>query len=283
MITNIVVPFDFSESSFDSLSYASKLAMKFRAKVHLMAIQDPGLWAPSTVTRDSVLGELASNQYPMEIAGEQQMKEKLFHVMKEQVFTTVQGKITIIYKDFYEAFDHFVGENKVDLVIVGSKDESTFWDHFTGSLTQDLIQNTDIPLLNIGTEHSIDMSNILIVTDLSSEIPERLLQASRIFQHEGARLHLAHVCKKGQLEESEITDRLIDYAWSNQLGKPRLHVKTSDDFIEGLDEIIAIVNPDLILMKTYDKSAFWSFFEGRLAEKVIKNVDVPVMAEKVHA
>ncbi|MDW3195441.1 MAG: universal stress protein [Cytophagales bacterium] len=281
MIKNIVVPFDFSKASFQALAFTSKLAMKFKAKVHLVAIQDPGIGAPSTNTHDNVLGALAPVQYNLELAEENEMKEKLIHIMREQVFPTIQGKISFIFKDFYNAFEHFTTENKVDLVVVGAEKEDSFWEHFTGSLTQDLIQNTNIPLLNIGKEQSIEMTDVLIFTDLSTEIPERLLQVSRLFQHEGARLHLANVIESELLTKEEVTDKLVEYAWANQLGRPKYHVKKNADFMEGFHEIVQETNPDMILMKTYDKSAFRSFFEGRLAQKVMQQFDVPVLVEKV--
>lgn len=281
MIKNILIPFDFTEASFHALAFSTKLAMKFKAKVHLMAIQDPGLGAPSTNTHDNVLGALAPVQYNLEVAEENEMKEKMLHIMREHVFPTIQGKITFIFKDFYQAFDHFVEENRIDLVILGADKEDSFWDHFSGSLTQDLLQNTDVPLLNIGTTQSIKMTDILIFTDLSTEIPERLLQVSRLLQHEGARLHLANVIDSEIISEEEVSDKLVEYAWANQLGRPKYHVKKCIDYMEGFESIVDEVQPDMILMKTYDKSAFWSFFEGRLAQKVMRRFDLPVLVEKV--
>ena len=281
MIKNILVPIDGSEVSYYGLNYAVDIASSFQAKIHLGNFIAPAMYHIPVQGQEAIFGNASALQVAIMNDERRQVEKKLQRVMDVQVPADLQGKVlTKATSDFREV-DQFCEDANVDMVIMGSSGNHSLWELFMGNNTENVIRRAPVPVLALSEPHSFQLKNVLISTDLSENIPEQLLTLCRSFQKTGAKVHLVNILESDLIGMEEVQQKMKEYVRKHQLQEVKIHIRSAYDFISGFEKALSDINPDLVLMKTYDKNAFWSFFEGSLAEKVISTFPVPTLVERV--
>ncbi len=73
-----------------------------------------------------------------------------------------------------------------------------------------VIQHANIPVLSVSHESNFQLKNILIVTDLSQEVPSELFALAKYFQQAGGVIHFVNVINKEVIKEQEVINKSWD-------------------------------------------------------------------------
>lgn len=280
-IKNILVPVDFSGESEAALKAANKLAIKLKAKVHVVnfsafrPVVTPIYSGDSTSVLNSALHE---RQLEVETS---QMLDQLRMKMERCLSPGLRSDLYIVRESMKQGIEDVLKENDIDLIVSGTVDEDGLLAQLTTSNTEKLIRNAGIPVLAVTEKEELLLDHILVATDLSTDLPNRLYGVCSILERMGAQIHIVNVNTTELLNEADILAKMSVLVQYLDLKNYKLHVVPDRKEINGILKLIKQINPGLILMKTYEKSAFWALFQGSLAEKVIRKTDVPVLVEQV--
>lgn len=150
-------------------------------------------------------------------------------------------------------------------------------EYFTGNNTEKLIRDSGIPVLAVSNYADIQLDDILIATDLSTDLPDRLYQLCRLLENHGSTIHFVNVNTTELLNEADILPKMSALVKHLKIRNYRIHVVSNRAEVAGIMKVVDQIKPGLILMKTYEKSGFWTFFHGSLAEKVIKETEKEII------
>ncbi|MFY0598877.1 MAG: universal stress protein [Cyclobacteriaceae bacterium] len=280
-IQNILVPYDFSPEALIGLKAACSYAIRFQSKIHLAHNIKPEESKVLLHPKDAVL-ENADTLHHLQL--EKQANEALVELRKtsdELVPETIQGITHITTGTFPMLLDEVSKKVDLDLIVTGTDGSRNFFDLLSGNDTEKMIRNTDVPIIAVSDSEEVLFDNILIATDLGKTIPSRIFELCRFLQEQGAILHFVNIISTNLISNEEVEERIKAVAKWNGINDYYSHVVRNSNEVDGIQAIAKKINADLILMKTYEKSKVSALISGSIAEKMVRNTDVPVMVESV--
>lgn len=280
-IKNLLVPIDFTEESVAGLKAANQFAAKFKSKVHVVHFLPYHPVVTPVYPGDASMIVNSAVQ-------EQQMEREKSHVLKKlktemdlYLSEGLRGQIYIVSDTLNSGMNDLLDDIKVDLIVSGTSGTNNLVEKFSGNNTEKMIRKSGIPVLAVSNYADVTLDDVLIATDLSTELPTRLYDMCRLLENHGATIHFVNVNTTELLNEADILPKMSALVKALQIDNYRIHIVSNKGEVNGIMKVVDQIHPGLILMKTYQKSNFWTFFEGSLAEKVIHETEVPVLVEQV--
>lgn len=272
---------DFSDESQEALLYASIFAKTFKAKLialHVVPDFSPALYDTEIVIK----GELAQK---VDII-KKEAKNRLDNLRetKGMSFESLvkEGNAS---KKILETAE----EENIDLIVVGKRGMSVIEKLFIGSVANQLLRNSHIPLLITKKRRGKPrFKNILVPTDFSEREEIERDYAWNLAKAFDSDLMLLNIL---ELHDYEFSPREIDEMFDAVLkrlkrrrkrGKEK--IKVSEDVYRAVNASIGIVDYsqthgfDLIVISTCGHSKLQRFFLGSTTEKVISYSNLPVFA-----
>lgn len=318
-IKKILVPTDFSDNSYSILPMVKQTAKKFGAQVDLIhIIPDSPYFSVARKALSHLFGADEESQSPAELKSH--LAKKLESTINHHIPAENRGK-TYIYeggRPEEEILKHERKEN-YDLIMVASRGmgNSLF---SRGSITEGLIQFSEIPVLSSNRDLDDEISAIVFPTDGSALSFEALPIALRFAEKYNATIQILGVIVVERTDARLIgkDERIQDYAkqqFKKEIYKnlkkideqnqdfsfsvepsdenPVFKIKLKDgksvdlflNFKEGVSAYSSIVsyalsNGQLVVMTTHGKTGLAHFFIGSTAEKVARNLEMPVLTMK---
>lgn len=280
-INHIVVPVDFSEESAKGIKAACSFATKFKSKIHFLHVIDKHATDVDLHPKDAVLGN-SNTQHHQQLESEiKKALEKLGKLQGETLPTKHHGHLFTAIGTFETALAEFEKKVSVDLIISGSSSSRNLLEFFTGNATESLIRDNEIPVIAVSENEAVDLNNILIATDLSGIVPNRIFTVCKFLQSQGAKLHFVNIITTELIKKEEVKKKIEELAKSHYIENYQMHIIEHTNEIEGVLKIAEEIKADLVLLKTYEKSRFWTFIKGSLAEQLVRTSDIPVMVENL--
>ena len=142
MLKTILIPTDFSDNAHKAVKYAIPLAVKTGAKIIFF-----NTYFVPTYIEDVPLDAVTEQNLKQEAA------ESLEVFKKElvQPIGDINTECVIRTGNAATEIAAFAKENKVDLIVMGTKGSTGISEYVFGSNTEDVIEKTDIPVLAIPT------------------------------------------------------------------------------------------------------------------------------------
>ncbi len=279
-IKNILVPLDFSESSYKGLAAACSLAEKIDARIHLVKFLLPDEADSALHPKEAVLG-YRDTKFHREIrALEKEYQQKLQKTMSEVVKSELRGNAYIVTASVEGTIQQIISMNEIDLLVFGDNGERSLLEQMVGSTAEKMIRNSRIPVISV-YGGGLELNHLLLATDLSITFPEEVYRFCKTVEQLGATIHLVNVITTELITEERVKAQLKLLAGNIGLTNPKFHILSASSETEGIIQTAAVLDADLILMKTYERSPFWSFFAGSVAEKTARKSEIPVMIESV--
>ena len=145
--THILVPTDFNPASDAALACAKELAARFDARLTLLhAVNDPmatGVWTPDVY-----------------VPATPEMQDKLLRAARERLEGTLSAEertrfgVTIEARigGAAEIIEQFAGEQKVDLIVMGTHGRRGLSHMLLGSVAERLVRHAPCPVLTTHAE-----------------------------------------------------------------------------------------------------------------------------------
>ncbi|HZX10772.1 MAG TPA: universal stress protein [Acidobacteriota bacterium] len=280
-IKKILWPTDFSDEAQDALLYADEFARAFKANIialHVVPDVSPALYDAADVIR----GEIAKR---VEVVKEKR-KKKIKNIGKSKSMTF---KILIKEGNAAKKIVETAEEEKADLIVLGKRGLSAIEKIFIGSVANQVLRNSSIPLLLTKKDQGMPrFKKIVVPTDFSKMEEKERDYAWKLAKNFDSHLFLLHVL---ELHDYKFPPRVLDEMFDSVKKKLRQRKKREKEDINVYEDVTHSVNAalgitdyadekkaDLIVMSTYVHSKWERFFLGSTTEKVIGYSAIPVLA-----
>ncbi|GAB3538288.1 universal stress protein [Pontibacter brevis] len=275
----ILVPTDFSEEAHHAYEVAVSIARKAGAGIKLLhVVEAVNNYSPSfSATGDVITPDNMQHVYVLQLmeAMKRQMKEFIKSVDHEGV-----GVVQEIDVDRpISKIKRTIQEDKVDLVVMGSKGSSGLDEFLIGSNTEKVVRTAECPVLTVKHRHPhFDVREIVLASDFKREIQhamERFKSFQALF---GARVHLVYINTPGAFESSgNLFKKLEDTA--ERYGLQNYSVNIYNDTVEedGILHFASDIRADLIMMATHGRTGLSHLLSGSIAEDLVNHTSIPVL------
>ncbi len=280
---NILVPFDFSEEAMFGLNMARQWSEMVGAKVNMVHFVLPDNEVKDQHPKYAVL-DITDPQRQKQI--EQVAAQKLIELKKvldEHIGLGAQGEVIVLQSGLSDAFEQFMQQTEIDLIISGTSSSRNIAELFTGNNSEQMLRDADIPVLVVSSDQALAFDNILLATDLGQAVPSRLFDFAKYFQSKGAELHVMNAMTTELMKEKDAATKMDQLVRHAGIEKYSPHLIEADDELEGVLKSVSEIDPDLILMKTHERSDLENAIFGSLTEKVIRQTSKPVLVQPMPA
>lgn len=272
---------DFSDEAQDAFQYAKAFADAFKAEIlalHVVPDFSPTLYDTASVIR----GELEKRVDFIKKKAEERL-EKTKKSKKTSFKTIVKaGNASKIIIKTSE-------EENVDLIVMGRKGISAIEKIFIGSVANQILRNSSVPILLTQKKSGKSRFNkILVPTDFSAREEIERDYAWKIAKGFNSEITLLHVL---ELHDYEFSPQELDSMFDSLLNKLKKRKKREKEDINVSEEVVRAINAsigvvdytetykhDLIVISTCVHSRVERFFLGSTTEKVISHSQVPIFA-----
>jgi nucleotide-binding universal stress UspA family protein len=269
MISKIVLPTDFSETSKNAIAYTLQLTNKHDCEYELLNAYLPPSSSPEMAVS---LSEILSKE-----------SEKALFSLFEEITSDVRyedKKITLLskYGDVEHVVDDLMQNNQYDLVSMGTKGASGIKEILIGSNASALINKLKKPVMIIPENAKFKrIKNVLISTDYKKIGDHVLTPALELLKNETYHTYILHVHPEGEL--SDVKLEVEGLLFANQIK----HLPHSYHFTEnnkptiGINQFIEEHHIDLVIMIKRDKSFVQKLFQESVTSKMAMHSSVPLL------
>jgi nucleotide-binding universal stress UspA family protein len=274
IMKTILVPTDFSSGSENALYYAIEMAKKTHAKIilfHATHLNASEYLVPFDV---------------LTLEHEKAQKNSELKLKQELLKIAHSGNIEYEYIDTDEevisGISHAIENNKVDMVIMGTKSAGGLLNELFGSNTSNVIQKTNVPIIAVPEKHiSREIKKITYATAFYStdvKAIKRIVELAKLFRAQVNVLHVIPEDKNYAQEKDlmrnfmeEVNRKVNYYNLSFQL----LGGKSISDCLENY---LKSNDTNIMVMSTQQRNFFERLFQKSMTRKIALHTDVPLMA-----
>lgn len=272
----ILVPTDFSGNALKAVVYASEIAKKSGAVIHLLHVIEPALNLVSMQTDSS--GEGVVKERSDELVLRHQTLTGIYPDVRVIKHLSGGKPITSILK--------YAEKEKMDLIVMGTAGASGLKEFFTGSVTAGVVGKTTIPVLTVPASYEMEEPDaILLATnqfEKNKNILDKVVAFSKLF---AAAIHVVVLKDAEGDENAEMIyndEQLNDYLQFLKETFPDVIFK--GELLEGKDFELTIDRycneneADVIAMVTYPKSFMEKMLRKSVTKKMAFHSTIPILA-----
>ena len=248
----LLIPTDFSPVAHKALHYAVDIALKNQATVVMLHVQE---------------GESVPEESFREFVGNEPGIHKLMYEMVIRTGDTV------------EAINRFANENKVDLIVMGTKGANN--QKVADSITARVIDTVDCPVLAIPHECAVPVKiqKIAFATDYK-QVKNPLALGSlttfaRIFDAEVHVLNVKNEAQKWNATDREMAEGNLEYFLESI--DHFYNFADNPDLEEGIYDFVKAHHIDLLAMMPRKHLKTEKDTKGRLTENIALKTEIPLL------
>lgn len=254
-MTNILIPTDFSENSWNAIKYALSFFKNCKCTFYLFHVnEEKGLNQKITTERQKVT-KLNPN-YRKKL-NQLIQKIEVSDLRQNHVFFSLVANGNII-----EAIRNEVYDKHIDLIVMGTKGRSGFKKIAVGSNTTDVINKVKCTTLVIPKNAIFtELNNIALPTDYSIFFGSKILETiSEVLHLFNSKLHIFHLAKTDEKivgEQLQNKELLKDYFIDNSHS---FHSITNKNLDVAIDDCVKKHDIKLIAMVAKNIHFFQQLF-----------------------
>jgi nucleotide-binding universal stress UspA family protein len=283
----LLVPTDFSDNAANALDYALGLARHTQGRIILFHNSDIPL--NYTGTNLFSAGDLALGTDPLLPAAAlaNPELEKIYQDKLQQLANQVRqqtGESLAITTQYHwgsltDNLNAIIGQEKVDLVVMGTRGAASFLDRLIGTTTASVLKEAHQAVLAIPTEARFKIpQKIAFAADLENDEQVYLSQVLAFARSFGAGIALVHVNRQHQGDRSSQEKRLADIR--RQFPEQPLPLVTLEEkqVALGLETFIRENQADLIAVGIHERSFLEYLFHSSVTEQLAYHTAIPLLA-----
>lgn len=258
-----LVPTDFSENAENALHIAIELAEKVNGQITVLHTYKLIQRAGTFIGIEEMMREDADKDM-----------SALLEKYRDVVLKGIQLNGQVIKGDLESVVARIVEQEEVDLVVMGTQGASGLKEVFFGSMTNNVIRKTHIPVLAIPSGCGFKPFNRITlaidgqgVQDINTYRP--LLDIARIF---GSGLSVIHITD----EDEEIHPQAEMLEYLKELN-PEIRSIISDDISEAIKDFTHANHSDMICLVKRDRGFFNNLFHVSQTSRNVFSSDIPLL------
>ena len=278
----ILVPTDFSEQAGYALDFAYQIALKSTAEIILVNVVDyPGL---SSVWGGG-MNVIGGAEPPLDNLDESfinnlltRSKDEMNSMIKKLNLGNVKITQMVEVGNPYFVITEKIEQEKVNLVIMGSKGATGLEEVLIGSNTERVVRHAKCPVITIKKKRDFTkIHNIAFASNFEGDqtyVVDELFKLQDIFN---ARLHLVKINTPNNFESNRtILKGMKDFVDKYKIKNYSLNIY--NDFIEedGIMYFSEDIEADMIALATHGRTGFMHLLSGSIAEDIVNHAKRPV-------
>jgi len=271
----ILFPTDFSETSRNAFEYALDMAAHIGARVLMFHSYYEAPTAAGVAPPD-FLKKLRAEKEEKALAG--------FRDYEAEAQARTSGEVEVVpLLESGRALDQILSvskEEKVDMIVMGTKGSASVSEKIFGSLTTRVIQEADCPVLAVPEGVSFQpIRHILYASNFEESdfsILDQLLDYADLF---GAQLSCAHIYA-GEDYWSRLDRGFFERLYQLERERDQLRFFTFNyrDVVAGLNRFIATNKVDLLAMMTHKRDPLHQALGESITREMTLMTEVPLLA-----
>lgn len=267
---NILVPIDFSEASFNALSYAAFMANVFNAKLTMLhAYTGTSSFDNSPQTR------VYDSLEELEAANEKFLKKQIDGIAKK---FTIKIKGIVQKGKPVNVINEVAKKIKPDIIVLGMKGKGESNSRF-GSTTTSMIAKTLVPLLVIPKSASYQtIDTITLASDFGGEklsgnfpILEKLIAKFNPF------IGILNVQKKDSKLKAEMIAGKMRTGLMWDKYNHSFNIIEQEDIEEGINNFLKKHKTDLLVMIARKRNFITKIFDPSHTKKMMHQTKIPLL------
>lgn len=289
IMKTILVPTDFSETANYALEVAVQLVKKYNAKLvllHMLEIPE------HLLPKEQLSNDVASNQnteqddIPTAVFYMLLAKKRFKEIAELPFMNGVEYQEEVQNHSNFNNIGVSAHKYDADLIVMGSHGTSGINGFFVGSNTEKVVRTSDIPVLVIKNKNqNFEVKNFVFATNWETENKQPFIDAYKLCQKFGAKMHLLYVNTSGSdfLTSTEINDRFQTLLKETNTSPESISTHSYNDknVEEGILRFSTENNADLIGIPTHGRRGLAHFFNRSIGEDVANHAEIPVITFKI--
>ena len=282
-LKNVLFATDLSDAASAAIPYAKQIAKTYGAHLFVLHVRPPVV-NPMTPPQTWVNTEEAARN-----EDERHRKELT------AVFAETDANILIQEGDLQSILASAIRDNKIDLVVIGTRGRSGVKKFFMGSVAEEIFRQVSCPVLTVGPNSPLRLApdgplrKILYATDLGADSHLTASYAVSLAQEFQASLTLAHAVANAQTGDLVTVAQLENHYRDllHSLVPPEAETWCKVEYVvqhgEVADIILALArerNVDLIVLGVHPEKGFpgaATHLPIATAHKVVSHAHCPVL------
>ncbi|HEY4652521.1 MAG TPA: universal stress protein [Pontibacter sp.] len=277
----ILVPTDFSEQALYAFEVAISIARRTGAAIKLLHVVDVPQSSSFSATGEVLSSDNMEQLYMMRLL--ETTKGSMHELLRKVDHTGVEVVQEVDTASIAAKVKRVIADDKVDLVVMGSKGSSGLDEFLIGSNTEKVVRTATCPVLTIKQRQSdFEIREVVLASDFRREIG-KAVDAFKYFQQLfNARLHLVYINTPGAFESSSNLRSKLAHA-AEKYGLQNYTINIYNDTIEedGILHFAEDIKADMIMMATHGRTGLAHLLSGSIAEDLVNHTSRPVLTYRV--
>ena len=274
----ILVPVDFSKTSSIAFDVAFDIAKKDKAEIIALHVVEEITQESYRITGEWRKADWEDRMYTFELL--KRSKAQLEKLVKDPKYSavTVTGELRV--GNAYHGITTIVSEQKVDLIIMGTKGQTKLAEMVIGTNTQKVVRLSRCPVLTVQTKPATtNFKNIVYATSMSKDEEVFSKMIKRTQEIYNSTIHLVHINTPANFQRDRVVlDAMQKFAKKIQLKNYTLNVYSDLSEEDGIIYFADSIKADLIGMATHGRTGFAHILAGSIAEDVVgRSLKCPVL------
>ncbi|MDH5397988.1 MAG: universal stress protein [Cyclobacteriaceae bacterium] len=268
----LLVPVDFSDQAKYALDFATNMAKKINVLIDVIHVADLPVTAdPMGVNLQAYFSADLITQL------EENLTEKLREFTKS-IPKKQQGTCELKWGNPFSGISGYLGENDVDMIIMGTKGTSGVRELFVGSNAEKVVRHVKCPVITLKNPIDItDIKRIVFGNDLSlqqDQLAGKIKYLQNIFD---ARLDIVRINTPSRFRiDREVYKELREFAEKYSFKNYSLNIFSDVNEEEGLVYFADQVDANMMALGTHGRKGLGHLISGSIAEDVVNHAKRPI-------
>lgn len=272
-MNQIIVPIDFSDTSFYAVKVAQQIAEKKGVEVHLVHVIEP-IHSYVAIGDGMYVDSSAEQRYLDTL--EEQAKNKLGEFIQKQTNTIT---FSIEIGSYMDKIKEYAKKETSELLVIGTEGAEGLEDVFVGSNTERVIRVSPIPVLAVKmTQEPFEIRNIVFASNLAEAQIEVLQNIKKLQELFDAELHIFFVNTPADFyNTSKFNERKNVFIEKLNLEKTSFTLYCDLTEEQGILAFAKEKKADIIAMTTHQRRGLSHLLSGSIAEDIVNHAEQAVL------
>jgi nucleotide-binding universal stress UspA family protein len=274
----ILVPTDFSKLSINALEVAVEIAKKSGAEITLLHVVEEASQGSFSIAGEWRTAENWSDKlFTLKLI--EKAKDQLEKLVMDPRFSAVKVNGELRLGNAFHGMRTIIVENKVDLVVMGTRGRSKLEEMVIGSNTERVVRHAKCPVLSVHKKPTkVNFKEIVYATAMhkDEEVFSRMIKRTQ--QIYNSTIHLVRINTPGDFQRDYVVKDYME-KFAKKLALKNYTINVYNDITEedGIIYFADSIDADLIAMATHGRTGFAHVMAGSIAEDVVTNSKRPVL------
>jgi nucleotide-binding universal stress UspA family protein len=278
----ILVPTDFSSTAQSAIEVATGIAKKADAKLILLhVVEDVGEDSFSVSGEASATAPGEYRLFTMKLI--QKAARQLSKAVERAADKGLKVSSRLRLGNPFHGMHQTITEQKVDLVVMGTKGTSGWEDVTIGSNTEKVVRRSNCPVLTVNKPpvNSEFKSMVYATSLIEDELPfARTVKAVQEIYN--CRLHIVRINTPGMfIDDRKIKDKMVAFAKQLKLQNYTLNVFSDYNVEDGIIHFAESIGADMIAMATHGRTGLAHIVNANITEGVVNHARRPVLTNVI--